>query len=45
VVDLTGRRRVAGLALGGGILVVVVARVFVPGAPPLYDGVVINEPY
>jgi hypothetical protein len=24
---------------------VVLARVFVPGAPPLYDGVVINEPY
>jgi hypothetical protein len=45
LVDLTGRRRVAGLALGGGILVVVLARVFVPGAPPLYDGVVINEPY
>jgi hypothetical protein len=45
VVDLTGSRRVAGLALGGGLLLVVLARVSVPGAPPLYDGVVINEPY
>jgi hypothetical protein len=45
VVDLTGRRRIAGLALGGGLLMVVLARVLVPGAPPLYDGVVINEPY
>lgn len=45
MVDLTGRRRVAGLAIGGGFLMVVLARILVPGAPPLYDGVVINEPY
>ncbi len=45
MVDLNGRRRVAGLALGVGLLMVVLARVLVPGAPPLYDGVVINEPY
>jgi hypothetical protein len=45
VVDLTGRRRVAGLALCGGLLLAVLARILVPGAPPLYDGVVINEPY
>jgi hypothetical protein len=45
VVDLTARRRVAGLALGAGLGIVVVARLLVPGAPPLYDGVVINEPY
>jgi hypothetical protein len=45
VVDLTARRRVAGLALGAGLAIVVLARVLVPGAPPLYDGVVINEPY
>jgi hypothetical protein len=45
VVDLTARRRVAGLALGAGLGIVVLARVLVPGAPPLYDGLVINEPY
>jgi hypothetical protein len=44
-VDLTGRRRVAGIALGGGLLMAALARILVPGAPPLYDGVVINEPY
>lgn len=45
MVDLSARRRLAGLALGIGLLMVALARVFVPGAPPLYDGVIINEPY
>jgi hypothetical protein len=45
VVDVTARPRVAGLALGAGLVLVVLARILVPGAPPLYDGVVINEPY
>jgi len=45
VVDLTARRQVAGLALAAGLVMVVVARILVPGAPPLYDGVIINEPY
>ena len=45
MVDLTARGRVARLALGAGLVIVVLARILVPGAPPLYDGVVINEPY
>lgn len=37
--------RLAGPVLGGGLVLVVLARVLIPGAPPLYDGVVPIEPY
>jgi hypothetical protein len=33
------------VALGAGLLVIVVARAMLPDAPPLYDGVVPIEPY
>ena len=40
-----GRRGAALSALGAGFLVIVAARVLVPSAPPLYDGVVPVEAY
>ncbi len=40
-----GRRGAALSALGAGFLVIVAARVLVPSAPPLYDGVVPLEAY
>jgi len=45
LVAMTVRRRVETAAVGLGLLLVLLARVLVPAAPPLYDGVVINEPY
>jgi hypothetical protein len=39
------RRRPALVALGAGLLLVAVARLVLPDAPPLYDGVVPLEPY
>jgi hypothetical protein len=41
---VAGRGAVAGV-LGAGLLVVVVARLLLPAAPPLYDGIVPIEPY
>jgi hypothetical protein len=41
---LAGRGAVAGV-LGAGFVVVVVARLLLPAAPPLYDGIVPIEPY
>ena len=40
-----GRRGAALSALGAGLLVIAAARVLVPSAPPLYDGVVPLEAY
>jgi hypothetical protein len=51
VVDVTaagrgrGRRWLGGAAIGIGLLVAALSRVVVPAAPPLYDGVIVNEPY
>ena len=39
------RRAAALSALGAGLLVIVAARLLVPAAPPLYDGVVPVEAY
>ncbi|HZC32518.1 MAG TPA: hypothetical protein VE640_04440 [Candidatus Bathyarchaeia archaeon] len=41
---MAGRGAVAGV-LGAGFVVVVVARLLLPAAPPLYDGIVPIEPY
>jgi hypothetical protein len=41
---VAGGRAVAGV-LGAGFLVVVAARLLLPAAPPLYDGIVPIEPY
>ena len=41
---MESRRAVAGV-LGTGLVVVVAARLLLPAAPPLYDGIVPIEPY
>ena len=38
-------RRSASVALAAGMLLIALARVAIPSAPPLYDGVVVVEPY
>jgi hypothetical protein len=40
------RRRAALLSLSGGLVVIVVSQLIAPlGSPPLYDGVVVQDPY
>jgi hypothetical protein len=45
MVAVTARRRLALVSIGVGMALAAAARLLAPGAPPLYDGVVINEPY
>jgi hypothetical protein len=39
------RGRLAAATIGAGLLLALAARGLIPAAPPLYDGVVVNEPY
>lgn len=39
------QRWLAATAIGGGLILALASRAVFPGAPPLYDGVVVNQPY
>lgn len=42
---MIGRERLGVAAIAAGLALAVLSRLLVPAAPPLYDGVVVNEPY